>query len=59
METTPCKNCKDRHQNCHAECDRYIDWKKKLAELKTTISHAKYEELLYTRRPKTNKKNNR
>ena len=21
--TTPCKNCKDRHQGCHSECEAY------------------------------------
>lgn len=22
----PCANCKDRHAECHAECDRYLKW---------------------------------
>ena len=24
----PCKGCKDRHPNCHSECDNYIKWKR-------------------------------
>ena len=26
--TTPCKNCKDRHQGCHSECEHYKEWSK-------------------------------
>ena len=22
----PCFKCQDRHQGCHAECDRYKEW---------------------------------
>ena len=25
---SPCFNCKDRHAGCHAECERYAEWKK-------------------------------
>lgn len=24
----PCKDCKDRHPNCHSDCDAYINWKR-------------------------------
>lgn len=24
---TPCKDCKDRHMACHADCDKYRAWK--------------------------------
>lgn len=23
----PCKDCADRCENCHANCERYISWK--------------------------------
>lgn len=23
----PCNNCSDRHESCHATCDKYLDWK--------------------------------
>ena len=23
----PCKNCEERHQGCHAGCERYAAWK--------------------------------
>ena len=22
----PCKDCTDRHQRCHAECEKYAAW---------------------------------
>jgi hypothetical protein len=25
----PCKNCKDRHRGCHAECEAYLEFKEK------------------------------
>lgn len=25
--TSPCLKCDDRHERCHAECDRYKTWK--------------------------------
>lgn len=24
MLKAPCKDCQDRHDNCHAECEKYI-----------------------------------
>lgn len=23
---TPCYKCEDRHQHCHAKCERYAKW---------------------------------
>lgn len=31
----PCMNCKDRHEKCHATCERYIAAKKKHETAKT------------------------
>ena len=27
--TAPCKDCPDRHINCHSSCERYAEYKKK------------------------------
>lgn len=24
----PCKNCEERHPNCHSKCKDYIEWKR-------------------------------
>lgn len=31
---TPCYKCEDRHQHCHAKCERYAKWDAERAELK-------------------------
>lgn len=28
----PCRYCADRHQGCHAECEKYKAWKAELDE---------------------------
>lgn len=25
--TSPCKNCPDRHPECHSECKRFAEWR--------------------------------
>ena len=30
----PCKNCEDRHVGCHAECEKYKQFKKDAEEAK-------------------------
>lgn len=25
--TCPCRECQERHENCHASCERYGEWK--------------------------------
>lgn len=27
MNISPCKDCVDRHESCHVNCKKYIDWK--------------------------------
>lgn len=27
VKVPPCKGCEERHEGCHAECDRFIKWK--------------------------------
>lgn len=36
-----CQNCTERHQNCHAECDRYKQQKEDYIALKQQILHEK------------------
>lgn len=28
MKNTACQGCEDRHQGCHADCEKYKEWKK-------------------------------
>lgn len=30
MDRKPCMNCKERHEKCHAECEKYAAFKKDL-----------------------------
>lgn len=39
MLKAPCKDCPDRRPLCHAECERYLDFRKK----KTEFNVAKYQ----------------
>lgn len=41
MLQAPCKGCPDRHSLCHANCERYLDFRKELDE----ISHARRERI--------------
>ena len=34
---SPCADCKDRHEGCHSECERYEEWRK----IAVAYSHAK------------------
>lgn len=33
MMKAPCKDCLDRHQGCHSECEKYIAFRKERDEL--------------------------
>jgi hypothetical protein len=33
MNKAPCKDCPNRHQGCHSECDKYIAFRKERDEL--------------------------
>lgn len=33
----PCKDCKERHDICWKECERYLDYKKEMGEIKEKI----------------------
>lgn len=32
--TAPCKDCTDRHFKCHAECERYREFKKRCDDMR-------------------------
>lgn len=42
---SPCKDCTNRHINCHASCDDYSEYKIKTAELNEKIRQVKRAEL--------------
>lgn len=46
----PCKDCPDRHINCHSECIRYLRWKEHLAELKAAEQLEKDKEAMFHQR---------
>ena len=47
----PCKDCKDRHHSCHAECERYKEWKEPLekARKQKYINHKIDETILVSK----------
>jgi hypothetical protein len=47
---TPCKDCKDRHVNCHSKCDKYNDWKAEIAAIKERVTNVKIREAEQIRR---------
>lgn len=44
MKVSPCKDCTDRHLACHDNCDKYIEWKSYLGEMKMkqSFEHGSY-----------------
>ena len=46
----PCKDCSDRHLNCHSECTRYLRWKEHLAALKAAEKAEKDKESMFHQR---------
>ena len=38
---TPCKDCYDRYENCHAECEKYKEWRSELDSIREKIIDAK------------------
>lgn len=31
---TPCYHCKDRHQGCHSECEKYAEYRRKVEQMR-------------------------
>ena len=38
---TVCYECKERHENCHATCEKYIQWRKAFDIRKNIINREK------------------
>lgn len=38
MITAPCRDCIDRHMNCHASCVKYIEWRQDMDAMKEKIT---------------------
>lgn len=45
---SPCLNCPDRHLHCHAECEKYKEYKD-ILERNRAIDHAHTEESNFLR----------
>lgn len=40
----PCKDCKDRHINCHADCEKYIEAKQEHDKQQDEIRKSKFDD---------------
>lgn len=46
-EACPCRNCKERRQGCHAECEKYSAWRTELqADKETAIKTLEKDAIL-------------
>ena len=41
MITKPCKDCPDRHETCHMECEKYAEFRKELEATKEWLKEKK------------------
>lgn len=48
-KTAPCKDCPDRHPNCHSKCAKYKDFRHELDIKAEAIRKQKYIEQLAIR----------
>lgn len=46
----PCKDCKDRHDICWKDCDKYLRYKKEREEIKEKISEEKRKDSMERKR---------
>lgn len=44
--TPPCKGCEDRIIGCHAVCEKYQDFRKKLDDLKQIVFKGKEQDFI-------------
>ena len=54
----PCKDCEDRHEGCHTECDKYKEYKAELDKRKEearsrTCREARYVDTRFGRQKKS------
>ena len=52
-----CKDCTERHINCHSYCEKYLTEKNKNATIKANVSKIKEQDYYFNigRKSKTNK----
>ena len=57
--TAPCKNCIERHHKCHADCERYKEWKEpyEKARKQKDIDHKIDETILVSKEKVIRRKN--
>ncbi len=50
---TPCHDCQDRHETCHATCERYAEYDQRRKEIRQARaeSNNKYRKKITKRRP--------
>lgn len=51
-KTAPCKDCSDRHPNCHSKCEKYKEFRRELEARAEAIRKLKHIEQLAIRRIK-------
>ncbi len=39
-KNAPCKDCTERKQTCHKDCDRYAEYRRQLADVRAAIEAA-------------------
>lgn len=44
----PCKGCKDRYILCHAECEKYINFRAQQDKYRKEINHKKQQDMIST-----------
>jgi len=44
---TPCHNCSDRHEGCHSDCPKYIEYKSQMDQLHKKYSDKVAQERLF------------
>lgn len=47
MRPSPCKDCTDRHAECHSRCERYSVWKAEYDKVRDVINKNKRQEQIY------------
>lgn len=60
MSNNTCLNCKDRHENCHSTCEKYLKFKKELEEInEAKRKHYDLKNYFYSDRYRNSKKRRR
>jgi hypothetical protein len=57
MKNAPCKDCHDRHPNCHSQCEEYRKYRHDLDLRNEHIHKQKHEEAIFWGSKKNDTKN--